>query len=82
MFSAHFYPSAIDYSTTERFIKIPSDILPQNISERKVHRIILAYFMCFNIHFKCPYSVASDVQCSLIGVISASFGQFNTLYTI
>ena len=28
------------------------------------------------------YSVASDVQCSLIGVISASFGQFNTLYTI
>ena len=37
------------------------------------------YFKCLNIHFNCPYSVASEVQCSLIGVISASLGQFSTL---
>ena len=67
-FSAHFYPSGNRlFYNGEVYKKSPLIYYPQNISERKVHRIILAYFMCFNIHFKCPYSVASDVQCSLIG---------------
>lgn len=80
MFFALFYPSAIDYSTTEEFIKNPLRyIFKESISERKEHRIIPVYFRCFNIHFNCPYSVSLEVQCSLIGVIKASFGQPNVL---
>ncbi len=38
------------------------------------------YFIrCFLIHSKCPRSVASEVQCSLIGVTSASLGPRSTL---
>ena len=33
------------------------------------------------IHSNCPYSVASDVQCSFIGVISDSFGHESTFHT-
>lgn len=33
------------------------------------------------IHSNCPYSVASDVQCSFMGVISDSFGQVRTFHT-
>ena len=43
------------------------------------NKIDFIYFRCFNIHCNCPYSVSLEVQCSLIGVINASFGQSSVL---
>lgn len=34
-----------------------------------------------SIHSICPYSVASDVQCSFIGVTRASLGHFSVFHT-
>lgn len=42
---------------------------------------VYGHFKCFIIHSMWPRSVASDVQCSFIGVSSASFSHFSTLYT-
>lgn len=42
---------------------------------------VCGYFRRLSIHSICPYSVASDVQCSLMGVISASLGHVSVFHT-
>ena len=39
------------------------------------------YLRCFFIHSRCPRSVRSLVQCSLMGVMSASFSQVRVFHT-
>ena len=40
-----------------------------------------AYFNFLSIHCMCPRSVSSDVQCSFIGVMSASLGHVRVFHT-
>ena len=40
-----------------------------------------AYFNFLSIHCMCPRSISSDVQCSFIGVMSASLGHVRVFHT-
>lgn len=71
------------------FLFLSQGICPKKYKKKKdknrilghVPPLFINYLICFIIHSYCPYSVASLVQCSLIGVISGSFSHFNVFQT-